>query len=140
MLQNGALKCVYEPMSTTYARVLDIPASEATTAITSATGVVNPPVFGSRVLDIKMKAEVLTYSRARGIFAGVDLSGSAVTQDKDETHILYGKFFPFTEILSGKVRPPADSEPFLTAVRKYSEQSRETGQTHTERTTETAAK
>jgi lipid-binding SYLF domain-containing protein len=41
--------------------------------------------------DWKMRAEVLTYSRARGIFAGVDLNGSSLTQDKDETHILYGK-------------------------------------------------
>src|ERR1700723_1953740 len=49
--------------------------------------------------DWKMKSEVLTYSRARGLFAGIDLSGSAVTQDKDETRILYGKFVPFGEIL-----------------------------------------
>jgi lipid-binding SYLF domain-containing protein len=90
--------------------------------------------------DIKMKAEVLTYSRARGIFAGVDLSGSAVTQDKDETHLLYGKFVPFTDILNGKVRPPADSEPFLAAVRKYSEQSRESGRNYTPGVTESAAK
>jgi len=90
--------------------------------------------------DIKMKAEVLTYSRARGIFAGVDLNGSAVTQDKDETHILYGKFVPFSDILNGKVRPPADSEPFLTAVKKYSEQSRESGQNQLGGATESAAK
>jgi SH3 domain-containing YSC84-like protein 1 len=76
--------------------------------------------------DIKMNAEVLTYSRARGLFAGIDLSGSAITQDKDETRVLYGSFVPFTEILSGKVRPPAISEPFLAAVRKYSGQSKET--------------
>src|SRR5260221_2676996 len=38
--------------------------------------------------DWKMKAEVLTYSRARGIFAGIDLNGSAITQDKDETRVL----------------------------------------------------
>jgi SH3 domain-containing YSC84-like protein 1 len=75
--------------------------------------------------DIKMNAEVLTYSRARGLFAGIDLSGSAITQDKDETRVLYGNFVPFSEILSGKVRPPAVSEPFLGAVRKYSGQSRE---------------
>jgi SH3 domain-containing YSC84-like protein 1 len=75
--------------------------------------------------DIKMNAEVLTYSRARGLFAGIDLSGSAITQDKDETRVLYGSFVPFSEILSGKVRPPAVSEPFLAAVRKYSRQSRE---------------
>lgn len=73
--------------------------------------------------DWRMKAEVLTYSRARGLFAGVDLSGAALTQDKDETRILYGKFVPFADILNGKVRPTASSEPFLTAVRKYSERT-----------------
>jgi len=74
--------------------------------------------------DIKMNAEVLTYSRARGLFAGIDLSGSAISQDKDETRVLYGTFMPFSEILSGKVRPPAISESFLAAVRKYSGESR----------------
>src|SRR5207245_2714392 len=44
--------------------------------------------------DVKMRAEVLTYSRARGIFAGIDLSGAAITQDKDETALLYGKAVP----------------------------------------------
>jgi lipid-binding SYLF domain-containing protein len=76
--------------------------------------------------DIKMRAEVLTYSRARGLFAGIDLSGAALTQDKDETRLLYGKFEPFADILDGKVRPTATSQPFLAAVRKYSMQSRET--------------
>lgn len=80
--------------------------------------------------DIKMKAEMLTYSRARGLFAGVDLSGAAITQDKDETRLLYGKFYPFADILNGKVQPPTSSEPFLAAVRKYSEQSK-TGKTET---------
>src|SRR5262249_39107069 len=76
--------------------------------------------------DIKMRAEVLTYSRARGLFAGIDLSGAALTQDKDETRLLYGKFEPFSDILNGKVRPTENSEPFLAAVRKYSMQSKET--------------
>jgi len=89
--------------------------------------------------DIKMKAEVLTYSRARGIFAGIDLNGSVVKQDKDETHLLFGKFVPFTDILEGKVRPPAESEPFLSAVRKYSEQSHESSQNRTD-AIESAAK
>lgn len=75
--------------------------------------------------DIKMRSEVLTYSRARGLFAGVDLSGAALTQDKDETRLLYGKFVPFADILDGKVEPTATSEPFLAAVRKYSAQSKE---------------
>ena len=77
--------------------------------------------------DWKMKAEVLTYSRARGVFAGIDLNGSAITQDKDETRVLYGKFVPFEEILSGKVEPPSGTEPFLAAVRKYAGESKEHG-------------
>src|ERR1700688_4324071 len=75
--------------------------------------------------DIKMRAEVLTYSRARGLFAGIDLSGAAITQDKDETRLLYDKFVPFSEILNGKVQPPAVAEPFLAAVRQYSGEARE---------------
>jgi lipid-binding SYLF domain-containing protein len=69
--------------------------------------------------DWKMKSEILSYSRARGIFAGVDLSGSKISQDRDETRILYGKMLPFSTILEGKVTPPNGSEPFLAAVRKY---------------------
>jgi lipid-binding SYLF domain-containing protein len=75
--------------------------------------------------DIKMKAEVLTYSRARGLFAGIDLSGAAITQDKDETRLLYGNFVPFPEILNGKIQPTSVSESFLTAVRRYSGERRE---------------
>ena len=78
--------------------------------------------------DWKMKAEILTYSRARGLFAGVDLSGAAITQDKDETRLLYGKFVPFSDILSGKVRPPAGSGSFEAAVRKYAGQARDHAQ------------
>ncbi len=77
--------------------------------------------------DLKMKAEILTYSRARGLFAGIDLNGAAITQDKDETRVLYGSFVPFSEILSGKVQPPSVSESFLSAVRRYSGESRESG-------------
>src|SRR5246127_2743638 len=84
--------------------------------------------------DIKMKAEVLTYSRARGLFAGIDLSGAAITQDKDETRLLYGKSVPFQDILSGKVEPTASSRPFLAAVRKYSAEvgNKETSQSSQE--------
>jgi lipid-binding SYLF domain-containing protein len=82
--------------------------------------------------DIKMKSEVLTYSRARGLFAGVDLSGAAISQDKDETRLLYGKFVPFSDILGGKVEPTASSEPFLAAVRKYSVQSKESSKNESE--------
>lgn len=75
--------------------------------------------------DIKMRAEVLTYSRTRGLFAGIDLSGSSISQDKDETRLLFGKMVPFDAILRGKVAPPASTEPFLSVVRKYSMQSKD---------------
>lgn len=75
--------------------------------------------------DAKMRAEVLTYSRARGLFAGIDLNGAVLTQDKDETRLLYGRFRPFSDILSGRVQATAVSRPFLSAVRKYSTQSKE---------------
>jgi lipid-binding SYLF domain-containing protein len=90
--------------------------------------------------DWKMKAEVLTYSRARGIFAGIDLNGAVVTQDKDETRILYGSFVPFEEILNGKIRPKETSEPFLSAVRKYSGQAREHGEVNTPASTTAASR
>ena len=77
--------------------------------------------------DWKMKAEVLTYSRARGIFAGIDLSGSRSAQDQDETRVLFGKMVPFSDILSGKVEAPSGSQPFLAAVKKYTVQAREQG-------------
>jgi lipid-binding SYLF domain-containing protein len=75
--------------------------------------------------DWKMKAEVLTYSRARGLFAGIDLNGSAVSQDKEETRVLYGNFVPFADILNGKVNAPDSSGPFLTVVKKYAGQAKE---------------
>jgi lipid-binding SYLF domain-containing protein len=90
--------------------------------------------------DIKMRSEVLTYSRARGLFAGVDLSGSVVTQDKDETRVLYGKFYPFADILEGKVEPTASSRVFLAAVRKYSEQSHQSSKSESASGTELAAR
>ncbi len=77
--------------------------------------------------DWKMKAEVLTYSRARGLFAGIDLTGAVVAQDKDSTRILYGKMVPFEKILRGQVKPPTDSDAFLSTVRKYSHQAKEQG-------------
>src|SRR6202790_5133094 len=78
--------------------------------------------------DWKMKSEVLTYSRSRGLFARIDLNGASVTQDKDETRILYGKFVPFDDILEGKVRRARMSQPFLAAVRKYSGEARDQGE------------
>ncbi|MCI0404296.1 MAG: lipid-binding SYLF domain-containing protein [Acidobacteria bacterium] len=70
--------------------------------------------------DWKMRAQVLTYSRARGVFAGVTLNGAAIHQDKGSTRDFYGRMVRFKTILSGAVEPPEGSEPFLTAVQHYS--------------------
>jgi lipid-binding SYLF domain-containing protein len=75
--------------------------------------------------DWKMKAQVLTYSRARGVFAGVDLNGSSLTQDKADTRALYGKDVSFSDILNGKEPVPPSSEPFLAAVKKYTGQNKQ---------------
>ncbi len=76
--------------------------------------------------DWKMKSQVLTYSRARGVFAGIELNGAVIKQDNDETRVLYGgKLIPFNAILSGRVAPPAGTESFVAAVRKYAVESKE---------------
>ena len=51
--------------------------------------------------DWKMKAQVLSYSRARGLFAGLELSGAAIGQDKDSTREFYGRMVPFKTSLTG---------------------------------------
>lgn len=89
-----------------------------------AAGPVGRQASGST--DWKFKSDVLTYSRARGAFAGIDLNGAVIKQDKDETAVLYGKVLPFQTILSGQVQPPPAARPFLAAVRKYSAESRQT--------------
>jgi lipid-binding SYLF domain-containing protein len=74
--------------------------------------------------DWKMKSEVLTYSRARGVFAGIELNGAVIKQDNDETRVLYGKMVPFRSILMGKVPAPRGTEAFVGAVRKYAVESK----------------
>ena len=68
--------------------------------------------------DWKMKAEVLTYSRTRGLFAGLTLDGAVIKQDDDSTRGLYGREVGFREILMGKVPPPPGAETFLATVRR----------------------
>jgi SH3 domain-containing YSC84-like protein 1 len=73
--------------------------------------------------DILMKAELLTYSRSRGLFAGIDLTGTSVTQSKDDTTAYYGTPYPYEDILKG-ISPPPDQipdgpKPFVRTVAKY---------------------
>jgi len=69
--------------------------------------------------DWKMRAQVLTYSRARGIFAGVSLEGAVINQDKESTRDFYGRMVPFKTSLKGEVDPPAAANTFLTALAKW---------------------
>jgi lipid-binding SYLF domain-containing protein len=61
--------------------------------------------------DWKFKSDILTYSRARGIFAGINLNGAVLKQDKDETAVLYGRSVPFKAIVSGNVPVPRPRGP-----------------------------
>jgi lipid-binding SYLF domain-containing protein len=73
--------------------------------------------------DWKMRAEVLTYSRARGVFAGVSLNGAVVKQDKDSTRDFYGHMVTTNAALTGEVEAPAASNPFLTTLAKWAQEA-----------------
>lgn len=69
--------------------------------------------------DWQLRAQVLTYSRARGVFAGVTLNGAAITQDQEDTRVFYGRMVPFRKLLTGAIDSPADAKPFLGALNQY---------------------
>ena len=69
--------------------------------------------------DISMRAEMLTWSRSHGLFAGIDLNGATVSQNVADTDELYGGHDRFGPVLRGEVPPPPDAERFLHAVRRY---------------------
>jgi SH3 domain-containing YSC84-like protein 1 len=71
--------------------------------------------------DWKMRAEVLTYSRARGLFAGVSLNGAVVKQDKDTTREFYGRMVPFRTSLTGEIDPPPAANAFLTSLADWAQ-------------------
>jgi lipid-binding SYLF domain-containing protein len=74
--------------------------------------------------DWKMNTEMLTYSRSKGIFAGLTLEGAVVQQDDDSTNAIYGKDMEFRNILSGKVPTPRSAEAFMKAVSDAGRQAR----------------
>ena len=74
---------------------------------------------GQASTDWKMSAELLSYSRNRGIFAGVDLDGTVVSQNMEDTELYYGKDYDFDFILKGKVDVPPDAVEFVSTVAHY---------------------
>lgn len=73
--------------------------------------------------DWKLRAQVLTYSRTRGVFAGVSLAGAVIKQDKDSTREFYGRMVPFRTSLTGKVEPPKGAYPFLDTLAKWAKKA-----------------
>ena len=74
---------------------------------------------GQAATDWKMNAELLSYSRNKGLFAGIDLDGTSVSQNRDDTEILYGSPQQFENVLKGNVAVPADAVPFVQTVAHY---------------------
>lgn len=74
----------------------------------------------SAMTDAELHAEILTYSRQRGLFGGLDLSGSAVTTDDDANKALYGHDISNKEIATGDVKTPAAAAQFVHTLDRIS--------------------
>jgi lipid-binding SYLF domain-containing protein len=67
--------------------------------------------------DWKLNVQVLTYSRAKGLFAGLTLTGADVRRDDSSMDVYYGPDVSFHRVLRGEVATPASANPFIEAVR-----------------------
>src|SRR5437763_1008246 len=74
--------------------------------------------------DWKMNTEMLTYSRFKGVFAGLTLEGAVIQQDNDSTRAIYGRHMKFRDILSGHATTPESAEAFVKAVSEAGEPAR----------------
>lgn len=75
--------------------------------------------------DWKMNAQLLTYSRSKGVFARLTLEGAVIEPDSDSTIAIYGKDDSFRKVLLGEVAAPASAAPFVTAVQHASHKASE---------------
>jgi lipid-binding SYLF domain-containing protein len=75
--------------------------------------------------DAYMRAEILSWSRSRGVFAGVSLQGATLREDLDDNKELYGQAYENQEILKGKIAAPAAASNLISLLGKYS--ARKTG-------------
>ena len=69
--------------------------------------------------DWKLNAEFLSYSRSKGLFAGINLDGTVLSQNEDATREIYGANVPFGMVLSGKQPMPPEGRHFVGTVAKY---------------------
>ncbi|WP_420239514.1 lipid-binding SYLF domain-containing protein [Telmatobacter bradus] len=74
---------------------------------------------GQAATDWRMNAELLTYSRSKGLFAGIDLDGTSVSQNREDTELYFGTSHNFGSVLHGDVPVPAGAVPFVKSVAHY---------------------
>jgi SH3 domain-containing YSC84-like protein 1 len=70
--------------------------------------------------DAAMNAKILSYSRSKGVFAGLELKGTTLNQDNNANKALYGKEMDAKEIMGGQVQSPAAAKPVIDVLTKYS--------------------
>jgi lipid-binding SYLF domain-containing protein len=74
---------------------------------------------GQAATDWKMSAELLSYSRNKGVFAGISLDGTSVSQNAEDTDLYFGQSRSFESVLRGDVPVPHGAVPFVTTVAHY---------------------
>ena len=74
--------------------------------------------------DWKLNAEFLTYSRSKGLFGGLDLTGDVLSQNDDDTRAFYGSDISFESVLHGNVPTPPEARPFVGTVAHFFVQSK----------------
>jgi|SRR5579863_6585646 len=85
------------------------------------TSVTAGPVGGH---DMTVNTDAVTYARTRGVFAGMNITGSSITEDEGDARTLYGSPMSLAEILGGKAPRAASGETFLNTVQKYAGQTK----------------
>ncbi len=75
---------------------------------------------GTAETDASMRAEILSWSRSRGVFAGISLQGATLRQDLDDNEVLYGRKLENREIVTQEVTPPAAASKLLGLLNEHS--------------------
>lgn len=70
--------------------------------------------------DAWMRAEILSWSRSRGVFAGISLQGATLRQDVDDNQEMYGRKYETTDLVKGDIAAPADAGKLMSLLNKYS--------------------
>ncbi len=73
--------------------------------------------------DVRLDAEILAYSRSKGLFAGIALNGATLRPDRDEAAKLYGKEVTNHDILMGEIPAPPSAHRLISELDRYSSYS-----------------